>query len=438
MIAAAPTTLANGVTVMDANFTKRVPLLINYTEVTLEHVQQFAQWYNGDDAQRLDAPFGNYGARKVITLDPNANGNVGLVRRYKLQLRIISKLALLTLRSHITQNSFKSLMAHKAKFAFTSEQTGATVYDGLIVVRMCIAICKPETIVDVRHLEVELDSITLWPTMKNDVRLLTSKMLNLLQEIHAKSGEAAYTDRRFLTNVFRACLTTPTEKFEVFVEGMKQDWIMEKLTDRNEVISSLDKMYKNMLAEGTWKNTNEKDTKVVALTSKLRKTDDKLKSVQKQLEAVQQGQGRRAGKGGQGGDKKTMKERCPQWQVNKKGTYIDHPKTGEKYAWCPHHTSKDGSLNGCYMKHPHDHEEWKKKKDERRSAAREGRREKRKADDSSGPASGDDENKGSKSKMKLALNQRLATALVTQHHLSQNEADDLFNECYKDAEASLN
>ena len=90
------------------------------------------------------------------------------------------------------------------------------------------------------------------------------------------------------------------------------------------------------------------------------------------------------------------------------------------------------------MKHPHDHEEWKKKKDERRSAAREGRREKRKADDSSGPASGDDENKGSKSKMKLALNQRLATALVTQHHLSQNEADDLFNECYKDAEASLN
>ena len=119
--------------------------------------------------------------------------------------------------------------------------------------------------------------------------------------------------------------------------------------------------------------------------------------------------------------------------------YIDHPKTGEKYVWCPHHTSKDGSLDGCYMKYPHNHEEWKQKKDERRSQARSGRRNKRKADDHYGPAADDDSDKqGKSSKMKLALNQRLATALVTQHHLSQNEADDLFNECYKDAEDSLN
>ena len=124
--------MANGVTISNADFTKCVPMLINYTEVSLETVQRFAQWYNSDGA----TPFKDFGERKVMTLDPNANGNVGLVRRYKLQLCIISKLALLTLRNHITHNSFKSLMAHKAKFAFIAEHTGATIYDGLIVVRM--------------------------------------------------------------------------------------------------------------------------------------------------------------------------------------------------------------------------------------------------------------------------------------------------------------
>ena len=134
-----------------------------------------------------------------------------------------------------------------------------------------------------------------------------------------------------------------------------------------------------------------------------------------------------------------MKERCPQWQVNEKGKYCNHPKTGEKYVWCPYHTSKDGSLEGCYMKHPHNHEEWKQKKDGRRSQTRSRPSDKRKAYDHYGPAAGDGANKQEKSsKMKLALNQRLATALVTQHHLSQNEADDLFNECYQDAEDSLN
>ena len=91
------------------------------------------------------------------------------------------------------------------------------------------------------------------------------------------------------------------------------------------------------------------------------------------------------------------------------------------------------------MKHPHNHEEWKQRKDERRSQTRSRPRDKREAGDHYGPAPGNDSDKqGKSSKMKLALNQRMATALVTQHHLSQNEADDLFNECYKDAEASLN
>ena len=42
---------------------------------------------------------------------------------------------------------------------------------------------------------------------------------------------------------------------------------MEEISLSSEIISKLDKMHRNMVADGTWTNTNKKDTKIVALTS---------------------------------------------------------------------------------------------------------------------------------------------------------------------------
>ena len=40
--------------------------------------------------------------------------------------------------------------------------------------------------------------------------------------------------------------------------------------------------------------------------------------------------------------------------------------------------------------------------------------------------------------LKLALNQKLATALVTQHNMSQEEANDIFTTAYNEAQEGLN
>ena len=217
---------------------------------------------------------------------------------------------------------------------------------------------------------------------------------------------------------------------------------MEKISDKNEVVSNMDKMYKNMLAEGTWKNTSEKDTKIVALSTKLDKTNEKLKEVKKQL-ANAHGNGpseKRLEKGGGGrvARRGTMRARCEPWQVTKVGDHVTHPKTGAKYVWCPHHKSKDGTIDGMYMKHPHDHEAWLERRaqfDQWKKEGRQGQDRKRKANDPAGNSQ-----QPNASKLKLALNQKLTTALVTQHHLSQTEADSLFNEMYQEAkkEASGN
>ena len=130
-------------------------------------------------------------------------------------------------------------------------------------------VCKPKTIFEVRHLKVEIDKLTLWPGHNNIACLLTTKMMTVLQEIHSKTGALSYTDQRFITNLFRAVSTSPIEKFLTFVNTLKRNWIIEEISDPAKIILKMDKMHCNMVADGTWSNTNEKDTKIVALTSAL-------------------------------------------------------------------------------------------------------------------------------------------------------------------------
>jgi hypothetical protein len=111
--------------------------------------------------------------------------NIGLVRCYKVQLRIIDQLVLHILKNHITTTSYTSFLAHKNDFSFNDEKTGNIVYSGLILLRKMLEVSKPETIVEVHHLKKQLDDITLWPQHENNVCQLTTKMMTILQEIHA-------------------------------------------------------------------------------------------------------------------------------------------------------------------------------------------------------------------------------------------------------------
>jgi hypothetical protein len=110
-------------------------------------------------------------------------------------------------------------------------------------------------------------------------------------------------------------------------------------------------------------NTNEKDTKIVALTSAIQDVKKKYGELAKKVSFEGGTKGGSSGKNGNGSSaaaKQQTKTRCPEWQVTKKGNTIEHE--GCKYVWCPKHTSKDGSINGLYMPSPHDHDEWAKSK----------------------------------------------------------------------------
>ena len=37
---------------------------------------------------------------------------------------------------------------------------------------------------------------------------------------------------------------------------------------------------------------------------------------------------------------------CPKWHIKKKGETSKYPDSGAPMAWCPHHKSQNGVVNG--------------------------------------------------------------------------------------------
>ena len=119
-----------------------------------------------------------------------------------------------------------------------------------------------------------------------------------------------------------------------------------------------------------------------------------------------------------------------------------------EHEWCPKHKSKDDSISGSCMKMPHDHDVWLAKRLTRNGTMlnRNGTRSQRRSqfdrdtptpDEPDEVASNPPPNKRAKS-LKLALNQRLATAMVMQRNVTHAEADAMFNPAYAEPDSSLN
>ncbi len=185
-----------------------------------------------------------------------------------------------------------------------------------------------------------------------------------------------------------------------------------------------------MVADGTWLNMNEKDTKIVALTSALQEVKKKFGDLAKKVSFNQdkpKGARKMGSNKSNGGGKGQTKTCCPKWQVRKKRNMIEHKE--RKYEWCSKHSSNNSSIKGLYMPSPHNRNKWAKNKTDKTAALMKCKQEVKK---SSGGTSMNKKPKQDKAALKLALGSRLTTALVTQHHMSQADTESVFDSVYKD------
>ena len=419
-IAANPTITPGGRKVFNVDFTEYKELLEEYQHISLDQIKDFVSWFMGDDSQALDKrDETDKDDMKMFPVDVNAPGNACLVNRFKVQCRIVSGVILHTIKNHFTSTSYKSFFVHKKEFSYTCSETDELSFEGFTLLKMILNVVKPDVVIDVKELEQKIRKMTLL-TCDNNFRTLATKMEELQQEINAQKGEDYFKDDHFLTEFFRACEATKNEKFENIVSTAKTNWITHKEKDKSVIINDLSNVYKNMVAEGVWNKTSDKDAKIIALTSQIEGSKKKFGELDERLKALKSGK--------PGGGKKSEKagswKSKEAWKFIKKGETCTHPDTSAQMKWCKHHGE------GMYMPGDHNHEDWKKRKAERTLAFEE-RRGKRTKDKSPGGS-------GNKSSTpnKLQLSKSIRSALVTSFSMTTADADKVFNEAYDDASSS--
>jgi len=247
----------------------------------------------------------------------------------------------------------------KAQFLYTCEVTGRKVYCGVILLRLMLNVIKPVIYINMRDLVAQLEGLTLL-SCGNDVRELTTKMLELRQEIETQQGgdKSAMDDTRFISNLFRALNTMTNPDFKIIVKMKEVAHLEGTAGDAGTIIRCFNEAATNLIAENRWNETNDRKAKIITLTTKVKELESQRQRqpTRAQRERARRGGGaNRGGGGGRGNGKPSSALRAPEWQITNVGPTTENPETGDLYRWCPNHTSKDGTVDGMYMSDSHDH-----------------------------------------------------------------------------------
>ena len=290
---------------------------------------------------------------------------------------------------------------------------------------MIYMVVKPNVVIDVKDLQLKMEKLTII-TADNNFHTLSTKLEELQQEINAEKGDDFLKDDKLLTELFRAAEATTNEAFALDVRTAKNAWITGKQTDKISIINELNVLYRNMVAEGSWKKTSTADSKIIALTTQVAN----LKKQLGETPPKNGGKGKDAKSsakkpGGKNGDGKN-------WRYTKVGDTIKCPETGATLKWCPHHGT------GAYMPSNHNHKEWaenKRKRQEQYEQKRDAKRVRFEGDKA--PKSDSEKRSDEKHPSKLQLISALRQSLVTQCSMTPTEADSILSQAFATASADL-
>ena len=129
---------------------------------------------------------------------------------------------------------------------------------------------------------------------------------------------------------------------------------MKEITEEYAITKKMVKMVKmamNMMANKEWKTNSTKNRKVVALTTEVSALKKRLSNTESKFKTGDSNKPPPS----RGGRTALFNMRSADlWRVTKEDApTIMH--NGVEHEWCPLHKSKDASIEGSYMKIPHDH-----------------------------------------------------------------------------------
>ncbi len=329
----------------------------------------------------------------MFDIDPANNANdrpvfYKRVRANMIGLRIYNSLA----KSSLTELKLKSHL-----FTWRST-TGEVFYDGVVMLYLILTKVTPHVRVGVSDLKKKLRNARL-PNFNHSVPELTDFMQSQYDEIVEKGR----THDDYVLDLFAALLSGKNDKFNTAIEAEQRRWERGETISHEDLIATAVSLYNNMYAAKTWKTSDGKDAKIVALTTQLKNLEEKVKN------------GSSSKSSGSGNDKDGVgKYGIAKWRFNK--TLGDKTtRDGKDYWWCTQHMGG----KGLYVTHkPEDHGQ--------------SRRAKADKDSNSGGKSNDKPSNDSKTKS-LTLSDSLKAAMVTKFKCSEDDAADLWKKCVSES-----
>ena len=333
------------------------------------------------------------------TIDPAAGNAAHLDMLYRrTRTRMIAK----RIQNSLTPTSWSTLFSKRKHYAWKGAD-GTVSYDGTTMLFLLVSGINPSTRVGVSDLKTNLRSARLVQFQYN-VTDLTDKMMTDYELILEKKGN----HEDIVLDLFTSLLSGKNDIFSGFIQRRKDDWETGTEETHESLVQVANTKYNNMVMQGNWKNVDGKDSKMVALITKVNDLEEKLKN-----------------------KTSTSNQQTPGQPSNKKNSIEDFRMKyvgdsivvdGKTWHWCKRH-KKEGVYDGLYVTHREDdHDDWLDRKNNWKNKKRSATAPTTTSTSGATPSAD-----------KLTLSNNLKAAMITNFQCTADQAEKLWSEVVQDS-----
>ena len=344
----------------------------------------------------------------MVTSDINpASGDATDLMMFYRRSR--SRMIAKRLQNSLTATSWTTLFSKRKHFTWKATN-GSVSYDGPTMLFIIVSGINPSTRVGVSDLKANLRKSNL-VSFQFNVTDMTDKMMADYQLILEKNGR--HDD--MVLDLYTALLTGKNDIFSSFIQRRKDDWETGADESHEALVEVANTKFNNMVTQGNWRQVEAKDSKIVALLTKVNDLEEQLKSSTSASTFAS------SKSSGTSKSSKNPYFTLDDWRMKKDGD--SKVMDGKTWYWCPKHV-QEGVYDGLYVTHkPEDHDAWQdRKRNWSKNKSSSGQSSSRTASGNN-PSSTD----------KLTLSNNLKAAMVTNFQCTSEQAERLWSEVVQDS-----
>ena len=403
----------------------RKDIIGTWNTITEDHIQRNATMLFGNRTFTVTSDDGKDLATPTIArgeITPGGNALTALGKQI-MHRRFLSSIMAGQCLALIGEDGRKALKVHRKKYEWWNPLTGELINDGLMILFLILKKMRPSVMVStvkeinkMKTIQPEqfAYNITEWDTAMESARI----------NIELKAP-GQYSMQQYTQDYLDAALLTPCKSFKREVSSYRTKWMLggEVHLTIDYLRDNITQMYVNFEDDETWKHEIAESSQVIALATQMQKLQNDMKSTIALATAASAAKSSTPNNDAAPNHRgKRQPYTVKEWRLKFDGE--EKEVDGKTWYWCKSDHYSGGKVhNGMYATHKTcDHDKWRKEQDERNAQKYSGKR--------TGTPSASDSEPAAK---KLALSDKLRTALTTKAGLSNEMYDSIWNEANGDS-----